>query len=68
MTIDGKVGTELCLVGSGIGMILQHLEGVASGSEEVNGLLSLTIVSVDDNFSVTATWVTPAMGTWGALL
>ena len=68
MTIDGKVGMELPLVGSGVGMILQNLEGVASRSEEVDGSLSLTVVSVDDNFLVTGTWVTPAMGTWGALL
>ena len=68
MTIDGKVGMELLVAGIGVGMILQHLEGVASGSEEVNGLLSLTVISVDDNFLVTGTWVTPAMGTWGAPL
>ena len=66
--IDGKFRIELLLASIGVGMILQHLEGVTSGSEEVNGLLSLTVVSVHGNLSVTGTWVTPTMGTWGVPL
>ena len=61
--IVGKFRTELPLAGIGVGMILQHLEGVTSGPEEVDGLLSLTAVSVDGNFSEAGTWVTSAMGT-----
>ena len=66
--IDGKFGMELLLASIGVGMILQHLEGVASGSEEVDGLLSLMAVAVDGDFLGTGTWVTPAMGTWGVSL
>ena len=56
---------ELILACIGVGMILQLLEGVTSGSEEVDGLLSLITISVDRNFLVTGTWATPTMDTWG---
>ena len=46
---------ELLLAGIGVGMILWHLEGVTSGSEEVDGLLSLMAISVDSNFLGTGT-------------
>ena len=63
--IDGKFRTELLLTSIGVGMILQYLEGVTSGSEEVDGLLSLMAIAVDGNFSGTGTWVILTMGTWG---
>ena len=61
--IVGKFRMELLLAGIGVGMILQHLEGVTSGPDEVDGLLSLMAVSVDGNFLGTGTWVIPTMGT-----
>ena len=61
--IEGKFGMELLLASIGVGMILWHLEGVTSGSEEVDSLLSLTAISVDGNFSGTGTWVTPTLDT-----
>ena len=64
--IYGQFGMELLLTGICVGMILQHLEGVTSGSEEVDGLLSLTAVAVDGDFLGTGTWVTPTRGTWVA--
>ena len=66
--IDDKFRTELLLASIGVGMILQHLEGVTSGSEEVGGLLLLIAASVDGDFSGTGTWVTSTMGTLGVLL
>ena len=66
--IDGKFRTELLLASIGVGMILWHLEGVTSGPEEVDGLLSLMAISVDGDFLGTGTWVTPAMSTMGAPL
>ena len=66
--IDGKFGTEVLLTGIGVGMILWHLEGVTSGSEEVDGLLSLMAIAVHGDFLGTGTWVTPAMSTWGVPL
>ena len=60
---DDKFGMELLLASIGVGMILQHFEGVTSGSLEVDGLLSLIAISVDGNFLGTGTWVTPTMGT-----
>ena len=59
---------ELLLTSIGVGMILWHLEGVTSGSKEVDGLLSLKAIAVDGDFSGTGTWVTPTMGTWGVPL
>ena len=58
-----KFSMELLLAGIGVCMILQHLERVTSGPEEVDGLLSLMAISVDGNFSEAGTWVTPTMGT-----
>ena len=62
--VEGKFGMELLVVGISVGIILQHLEGMTLGSDEVdgNGMLLLAATSVDGNSS---TWVTPAMGTWG---
>ena len=54
---------ELLLAGIGVGMILWHLEGVTSGHEEVDVLLSLMVISVGGNFLEAGTWVTPAIGT-----
>ena len=54
---------ELLLAGIGVGLILQHLEGVTSGPQEVDGLLSLMAISVDGNFLEAGTLVTPTMGT-----
>ena len=63
--IVGKFGIELLWAGIGVGMILWYLEGVTSGPEEVDGLLSLMAISVDGNFSEAGTWVMPTMGTSG---
>ena len=60
--IVGKFSTELLLAGIGVGIILWHLEGVTSGPEEVDGLLSLTAISVDGNFLEAGTLQTPTMG------
>ena len=62
--MEGKFGTELLVVGIGVGIILWHLEGMTLGSDKVegNGMILLAIISVDGDSS---TWVTPAMGTWG---
>ena len=61
--MDGKFGTELLVVGIGVSMILQHLEGMTLGSDEVegNGMILLVAISVGGEPS---TWVTPTMGTW----
>ena len=63
-TMDGKFGTELLVAGISVGMILQHLEGMTLGSDEVNGdgIFLLAATSVDGDSS---SWVTPTMGTWG---
>ena len=62
--MEGKFGTDLLVVGIGVGMILGHLEGMTLGSDEVedNGMILLVAISVDGDSS---TWVTPTMGTWG---
>ena len=62
--MDGKFGTELLVVGIGVGMILWHLEGMTLGSDEVegNGILLLAAALVNGDSSM---WVTPIMGTWG---
>ena len=62
--MDGKFGTELLVAGIGIGMILQHLEGMVLGSAEVegDGILLLVGALVKGDSSM---WVTPTMGTWG---
>ena len=61
--IDGKFRMELLWASIGVGMILRHPEGMTSGSEEVDGLLSMTATSMDGDFLGTGAWVTPAMGT-----
>ena len=63
-TMDGKFGTELLVVGIGVGMILWHLKGMTLGSDEVegNGMILLVAISVGGEPS---TWVIPTMGTWG---
>ena len=69
-TVEGKFGMELLVVGMGVGIILQHLEGMTLGSNEVdgNGLHLLMAASVDGDSSEIGTWVTPTMGTWGVPL
>ena len=63
-TMEGKFGIELLVVGTGVGIILWHLEGMTLGSDKVegDGMILLAAVSVDGDSS---TWVTPVMGTWG---
>ena len=62
--MDGKFGTELLVAGISIGMILQHLEGMTLGSDEVkgDGIFLLVATSINGDSS---TWVPPMMGTWG---
>ena len=61
--MEGKFGTELLVVGISVGIILQHLEGMTLGSDEVegDGMILVVAISVDGDSS---TWVTSAMGTW----
>ena len=63
-TMEGKYGTELLVIGISVGIILQHLEGMILGSDEVegNGMILLVAILVDDDSS---TWMTPTIGTWG---
>ena len=62
--VDSKFGTKLLVAGIGVGMILWHLEGMTSGSDEVEGdsMILLAATSVDGDSS---TWVTPTKATWG---
>ena len=59
--IDGSLKTSLPLASSGMGVILHHLAGVPSGSEEVEALTS----SMASKFSELEPGVTPAICTWG---
>ena len=65
--MEGKFGTELLVVGIGVGIILWHLEGMILGPDEVDGncMLLLAAISVDDDSS---TWVTLVIGTWGGAI
>ena len=63
-TMEGKFGTELLVVGIGVGIILWHLEGMTLGSDEVkgNGIILLVAILVDGDSS---TWVTSHYGYLG---
>ena len=44
--MEGKFGTDLLVVGIGVGMILQHLEGDDFGSDKVEGDGMILLVAI----------------------
>ena len=52
-TMEDKFRIELLVVGIGVGIIFQHLEGMTLGSDEVDGdcMLLLVATSVGSNSS-----------------
>ena len=60
--MDGKLGTELLVAGISVGMILQHLKGMALGSAEVEGDGIFLLVDASTKGG-SSTLVTPTMGT-----
>ena len=60
--MECKFGMELLVVGNGVGIIFQHLEGMTLGSDEVDGNCMLLLVAISVG-TVSSTLVTPAIGT-----